>query len=130
MKSIEEIDKEFTDFLWKMPQHWFSETNAGIVTQPPISYALYQAICMICGFETGDFDLAQGNDRIYGYQKVIKLVGPEKKKTEILEPLYRCWGDHKDDYKILRPIYYREKDRYLQVLEIKNLLIHLVSQVH
>ena len=40
-----EIDKNFTELIWKMPSHWFSEFNCGVRVMDPISYALHSAFC-------------------------------------------------------------------------------------
>lgn len=103
------IDEQFTELLARMPMHWFSEKG-----MKPITYAMYQAFCMCYGYEFGVFDVATDENRITRYiETVVKGI-------KIKEPVYSIWGQHPDDWKILMPIYQREKEKYLKSLEKEN----------
>jgi len=56
MKSTEEINKEFTELLWQMPHHWFTEVHNRIRVMEPINQALYQTFCIRYNYEFGKFD--------------------------------------------------------------------------
>lgn len=108
----EKIEKEFVSILWEMPQHWFSEINGGVRVMAPISYALYQTFCLRFGYEMGVFDLAPQDDRKYTFVN-------GKGKDEIHEFM---WGNHPDDWKIMLPLFNREKEKYLQLVNTKTKL--------
>lgn len=122
MKTIEEIDKEFTEYLWKLPQHWFAEYNNGIRVMDPISYALYQAFCQHYDYEFGKFDLVSEEERkitTYVTKNPSKERSDENRKLITYTPK---WGNCEGDYKILLPIFKREKQKYLELMQFKQLL--------
>lgn len=117
MKPLEQIDKEFTELLLSDPKHWFSQYSESIslTVEPvermlPISYALYLSFCITYGYEHGVFDLASEKDRLVTY---TNEKGKQKTYSE-------RWGWHKDDWKILLPIYKREKEKYDLTLTNKD----------
>lgn len=119
MKQVEEIDKEFTEYLWQMPHHWFTEVHNGVRVMDPICYALYQAFCIHYDYEFGVFDLASKKDREYTYKN-------EKGKDVIAS---MGWGQHKDDWKILMPIFKREKEKYLHIMKIKQVMLERAHKI-
>ena len=90
MKQIEEIDKEFTELLWQMPHHWFTDVHNGVRVMDPICYALYQAFCLRYGYEFGKFDT---------------------------------------EFEILLPIFKREKEKYLHIMKIKQLMLERARKI-
>jgi hypothetical protein len=90
LKQVEEIDKEFTELLWKMPHHWFTEVHNGVRVMEPICYALYQAFCIHYKYEFGVFDT---------------------------------------EFKILLPIFKREKEKYLYIMKIKQVMLERVRKI-
>ncbi len=116
------LEEQFIEFLSKNPKHWFSEINAGVRVMDQIAYALYQAFCSTYGYEMGEIDLAPKKDRIIGYSEVKRVPVPEELKVLFPnhtwksdpEPIYSMWGHHPDDWKILKPIFIKEKEKYLK----------------
>lgn len=129
MKQIEEIDKEFTEYLWQMPHHWFTDVHNGIRVMDPICYALYQAFCFHYGYEFGAFDLASKEERkVTGYvpKNYKKPMSEENRKLVTFS--LGC-GQHKDDWKILLPIFKREKEKYLHIMKIKSLMLERARKI-
>ena len=116
-------DKQFTEFLWKMPDHWFSEFNNGIRVMRLISYALYQGFCNCYKYEFGVFDLANEEDRRVTIYLTKNIAKPKSDDNQKMVTYYLLWGYHPEDWKILLPIFQREKKKYLQLLDTKLKLL-------